>query len=82
MTPHPHAFPRSGFTQHLVARNDLAEKGFVKWIFEPGMLFGSTVMWWTDSGRRKHPHEGLDLRFYRGRQKHRIRGTPYLIHNF
>jgi len=33
------------------------------------MLFASTEKWWGDKGKRKIPHEGLDLCFFVDRQK-------------
>ncbi len=65
----PQTIARSGFTRHLVAQNALDEKGFVKWVFEPGMRFGSAAKWWKSAGRRSRPHEGLDLHLYQARQK-------------
>ncbi|MBI2836607.1 MAG: hypothetical protein HYX85_02815 [Chloroflexi bacterium] len=53
------------FDARLRALNSLDEEGFSEWIFDPAMLFGSTVKWWGDRGKRNTPHEGLDLRPYR-----------------
>jgi hypothetical protein len=53
------------FTEFLIRKNDLAENGFDRWVFHPGMLFHSPDKWWGDRGRRLTPHEGLDLCCYR-----------------
>jgi murein DD-endopeptidase MepM/ murein hydrolase activator NlpD len=58
----------SGFTEFLIRENDLAEGGFERWAFCPGMLFNGRVKWWGDRGRRDHPHEGLDLCLYLDRR--------------
>ena len=59
-------FPtQTRFTDFLIRKNDLAENGFDRWVFHPGMLFHSPDKWWGDRGRRQTPHEGLDLCFYR-----------------
>jgi hypothetical protein len=34
--------PRTRFAEYLVGHNNLDERGFVNWIFHPGMLFNST----------------------------------------
>ena len=39
--------------------------GVEEWLFCPGMLFQATGKWWEDRGRRRRPHEGLDLLLYR-----------------
>ena len=39
--------------------------GVEEWLFCPGMLFQATSKWWEDRGRRRRPHEGLDLLLYR-----------------
>jgi hypothetical protein len=52
---------RSQFTGHLVRLNNLQ---FIRWIFDPGMLFQSESKWWGDKGDRGHCHNGLDLRSY------------------
>lgn len=57
--------PRTRFAEYLVGHNNLDERGFVNWIFRPGMLFNSTDRWWGDGGSRDNPHQGLDLCLYR-----------------
>ena len=49
--------------------------GFSRWIFFPGMLFGSDVTWWAGTGIRKSPHEGVDFLYYTDNDAnaHRIR---------
>ena len=51
----------SGFSGNLAAVNGLS---FKKWVFEPGMPFGSEMKWWGDKGPRGARHNGLDLRLY------------------
>jgi hypothetical protein len=58
------------FHERLVSLNDLDSLGFKEWIFHPAMLFGSLDKWWGDLGKRQHPHEGLDLCFYRSKEGH------------
>jgi len=53
---------RSCFCQQLVAKNCLDLR---KWLFYPGMLFGSMDKWWGSGGTRVTPHEGVDICFYR-----------------
>lgn len=36
----------------------------LRWIFEPGMLYGSTRKWWHATSERATPHEGLDFFSY------------------
>jgi len=55
---------RSQFTDFIVSENTLDRCGFTKWVFCPGMLFGSGQKWWGDRGKRNSGHEGLDLLFY------------------
>lgn len=47
-----------GYVGRLAAANGLSVKRFV---FQPGMLFGSMEKWWGQ-GRRRERHNGLDLR--------------------
>ncbi len=56
------------FTESLIQKNALDEKGFKEWVFCPGMLFNSTEKWWGDQGTRNTRHEGLDLCFYKDRK--------------
>ena len=56
------------FHERLLLFNNLNSLGFKEWIFHPAMLFGSLDKWWGDSGKRKRPHEGLDLCLYRTRE--------------
>jgi len=58
---------KSLFTQHLILKNDLHERGFERWVFHPGMLFRAQDKWWGDQEKRDKPHEGLDLLLYRDR---------------
>jgi hypothetical protein len=51
------------FQERFTSGNNLDE--FKEWLFHPGMLFNSSAQWWGDGGRRKTPHEGLDLCLYR-----------------
>jgi hypothetical protein len=45
--------------------NQPFKDGFKEWVFQPSMLFGSTLKWWGDRGKREKLHEGLDLLTYR-----------------
>jgi hypothetical protein len=49
----------------LVHENGLDKRGFVEWIFSPGMLFNTWDTWWKGQAKRPKPHEGLDLCLYR-----------------
>ena len=53
--------PATDFDRRLIAGNGLAEVGFSRWVFYPGMLFDSSEKWWGQGGRRTRPHEGLDI---------------------
>ena len=55
------------FAQHLIRTNGLDIQGFQSWAFSPGMLFRTPDKWWGDRGTRTSPHEGIDLRLFRGR---------------
>lgn len=58
--------PKSTFKTFFAKHNnDFHTYGFKEWIFYPGMLFQDMEAWWTDSGLRSAPHEGIDLCFYR-----------------
>lgn len=59
---------KTRFTAFLIQENGLHERDFQEWIFCPGMLFNAEGKWWGDYGRRRRPHEGLDLCLYRDRR--------------
>lgn len=63
MMPFIEQIRKSSFTEKLVKVNSLHEKGFIKWDFHQGMIFGSNLKWWT-KGKRKRPHEGIDICMY------------------
>jgi murein DD-endopeptidase MepM/ murein hydrolase activator NlpD len=65
---------KTRFTEVIIRENALDERGFEEWIFFPGMLFNALDKWWADQGKRKKPHEGLDLCLYRDRRNrvHRL----------
>lgn len=48
---------------------DHDRSGRVQWVFYPGMLQDSPEMWWADFGRRHASHEGIDICFYRRKNK-------------
>jgi len=52
---------KSDFYQYLIKINNLAEHGFKRWEFLPGMLFNDVEKWWGDKGLRARPHEGIDI---------------------
>jgi hypothetical protein len=52
------------FTEMLIQANGLDPAEFKRWIFHPGMLFGSPQKWWGDGGLRDFPHEGIDFCLY------------------
>ena len=58
---------KTGFTDMLMAANDLDPLDFQSWAVCPGMLFQSPRKWWGDRGRRDFPHEGIDLCLYANR---------------
>jgi murein DD-endopeptidase MepM/ murein hydrolase activator NlpD len=64
---HLHAFPPkvSPFTTYFIQANGLEKKSFKKWVFRPGMQFGSRDKWWGDLGNRGSEHEGLDFYLYK-----------------
>lgn len=64
---------KSRFTEFLVRENDLNDSGFQEWVFYPGMLFNTMDQWWGNQGKRKRPHEGLDLSLYRDRENRILR---------
>lgn len=54
--------PITSFTETLVRLNGLS---FSKWLFLPGMVFGSVEKWWTEGQRAgAQRHNGTDLRLY------------------
>ena len=50
------------------ANEPLRQNGFKRWLFYPGMAFGSTQKWWGDFGIRDFPHEGIDFCLYEGEE--------------
>jgi murein DD-endopeptidase MepM/ murein hydrolase activator NlpD len=58
-------YETSRFTEYFAGVNQLDREGFREWFFEAGMRFGAIEKWWGDLGRRKSPHEGLDLCLYK-----------------
>lgn len=46
------------------ANHQLRQNGFKRWLFYPGMAFGTTQKWWGDLGQRDFPHEGIDFCLY------------------
>jgi len=59
----------SRFNQDFLGLNALEERGFIRWVFHPGMLFASSETWWQATGPRKNPHEGIDFCFFRDNKK-------------
>ena len=55
---------KTRFTEYLIRENALDRHSFKRWIFYPGMLFGSEDKWWGYGGKRDKAHEGLDVCFY------------------
>ena len=53
---------RSTFTSDMSALNNLDLKA---WLLAPGMEFGAVSEWWGGKAKRRSPHSGVDLRFYR-----------------
>ncbi len=60
---------KSGFTEHFIRANGLCKNDFEEWLLCSGMLFNAPNSWWGIQGKRKKPHEGLDLGFYRNQKK-------------
>lgn len=59
--------PLGDFAAMLSAANHpLRKNGFKRWLFYPGMAFGTTQKWWGDFGTRDFPHEGVDFCIYEG----------------
>jgi murein DD-endopeptidase MepM/ murein hydrolase activator NlpD len=59
---------KSHFTGSLIRNNIADARDFREWVFCPGMLFNAMDKWWGGRGRRRRPHEGLDLCLYRNQQ--------------
>ena len=57
--------PTSSFTADLVSLNILAD--FAGYHFEEGMCYGEKSAWWPGTDERTHPHEGLDICFFKSR---------------
>jgi murein DD-endopeptidase MepM/ murein hydrolase activator NlpD len=55
------------FQDRFKSCNGLEGPGFNEWLLHPAMLFWSDCKWWGDLGKRKRPHEGLDLCVYQTR---------------
>ena len=63
------AWPEWGFPEAAYQSWEASfGKGLGMWfrgfLFEPGMLFGSEVLWWPPHKRRQAPHEGLDYQLF------------------
>jgi murein DD-endopeptidase MepM/ murein hydrolase activator NlpD len=56
---------KSKFAEYFAKANNLSELDFAGWLLSPGMLFKATDRWWGTRKKRKTPHEGIDLGFYR-----------------
>ncbi len=41
----------------------------IEWVFFPGMLPESRRKWWGDFGNRPAPHEGIDICYFKTRNK-------------
>ena len=52
---------KSEFTERFARLNDLHNRGFYTWSFQPGMMFGAKEKWWDRNGIRQTHHEGLDI---------------------
>ena len=51
----------STFIHALITANRLDRPGIEKWLFFPGMLFGSRRSWWGIGKPRPFSHEGVDV---------------------
>lgn len=61
--------PLGDFAEMLSnANHQLRQNGFKRWLFYPGMAFGTTQKWWGDFGKRDFPHEGVDFCLYEGKE--------------
>jgi hypothetical protein len=56
--------PKSKFIEHLININKLDEYDLAHFVFFTGMMFRSMEKWWDGGGKRRVPHEGLDLCFF------------------
>jgi peptidase M23-like protein len=56
------------YTECLIQANGWRDGAFKEWVLYPGMLFRAPTQWWGDRAKRKTPHEGLDLCFYRDKE--------------
>lgn len=64
------------FIDRLIALNRLDRPGFKRWLFYPGMLFGSRRTWWGAGRSRPFTHEGLDVCFFEATDGRRYRLDP------
>ncbi len=55
---------KTRFTENIVRLNGL---DFGGWVFKDGMRFGSAGKWWGGTGVRGRRHNGLDVRYHKGR---------------
>jgi len=53
------------FTRSLLANNSAMAARFQQWLWEPGMGFQDTGLWWGEEKKRITPHEGVDFVRYR-----------------
>ena len=72
--------PKSEFVSHLIHINNLDACDVDRFIFFPGMLFGSKKKWWGEKGVRGSSHEGLDLCFFEsaGNENFRMDETTHV----
>ena len=56
--------PKSEFINNLLYINQIDKNTFGRWLFYPGMLFGSLESWWGTGKKRKSYHEGVDFCHY------------------
>ena len=56
--------PNSSFICRLIQGNSLEAIGMQRFVFYPGMRFGSSDKWWGKPGYRHAPHEGIDICFF------------------
>jgi hypothetical protein len=59
----------SKFTKYFIKANGLSDGEFDEWVLSSDMLFEATNGWWGNQTKRKSPHEGIDVGFYRNRNK-------------
>jgi len=55
------------FTRSLLAKNSAMAARFQQWLWEPGMGFQDTSLWWGEGKKRFTSHEGVDFVRYRDR---------------